>query len=114
MSTLSTQVIDTSRGIPAEGLPVALERHDGEQWVHLTGATTDDDGNIPDLLPDETSLERGTYRLTFDTGTYFAANAEVSFYPVVRIVFEVQHTDEHHHLPLMLSSYGYSTYRTRG
>lgn len=114
MSTLSTQVIDTSRGMPAEGLPVALERHDGDHWVHLTGTTTNEDGGITDLLPDDSPLKRGTYRLTFDTGTYFAANAETSFYPVVRVVFEVQQTDEHHHLPLMLSPYGYSTYRTRG
>ncbi len=112
MSTLSTQVIDTHLGTTAEGVPVALERHDGDHWIHLTGATTNEDGSTTSLLPDEQPLARGTYRLTFDTGTYFAVSDQPSFYPVVHIVFEVQHQHEHHHLPLMISPYGYSTYRT--
>lgn len=112
MSTLSTQVIDTSLGVAVSGLPIAIERHDGERWTHLSGTTTNEDGSVTDILPDDVHLERGTYRLTFDTGTYFAVNNQTCFYPVVRIVFEVLHHDEHHHLPLMLSTYGYSTYRT--
>lgn len=114
MSTLSTQVIDTSRGGPVDGLPVALERHDGELWRHLTGTSTDEEGRIEDLLPDGTPLTRGTYRLTYDTGTYFTANEQPAFYPVIRIVFEVQDDHEHHHIPLLLGPYGYSTCRTLG
>lgn len=113
MSNVTTQVFDTTRGQPADGLPVALERHDGQAWKHVGGAVTNDSGLTPDLML-AGELARGTYRLTFDTGTYFAANDMTGFYPVIRIVFEVAQDHEHHHLPLMLSPYGYSTHRTNG
>lgn len=110
MSKLSTRVFDTARGRPADGLPVALERHTGEDWRHLAGDVTGEDGRVEDLLPPGAELERGTYRLTFDTGTYFAANDMAGIYPVIRVVFEIQRDGVEHHVPLQLSPYGYATH----
>jgi len=106
---LTTQVFDTTQGRFADGLPVALEQHTGEAWEHIGGGVTEEDGSIDGLLPEGEDLERGTYRLTFDTGTYFAANALSSPLPVVRVVFEVARDGERLHLPLALSPHGYST-----
>jgi 5-hydroxyisourate hydrolase len=72
--------------------------------------TTDDDGRI-DNLHAEDRLVRGTYRLTFDTGSYFRVKDQESLYPQVVIVFEVVHTEEHYHIPLLLNPFGYTTYR---
>ena len=111
MSTISTHVLDTAHGIPAEGLPIVLEARDGGGWSEIGGGTTNDDGRVTDLLADGQTLETGVYRMSFDTGRYFADRDQTGFYPVVRIVFEIAAPDEHYHVPLLLSPYGYSTYR---
>lgn len=112
MSTLSTQVIDTARGGAADGMPVALEQRTAHEWTHIGGTVTDEQGRADDLLDDSRKdLEPGTYRLTFDAGTYFAANNMQGLYPVIRVVFDVTREDDHYHLPLQLSPHGYSTYR---
>ena len=103
---ISTHVLDTARGHPAAGLEVVLER-EGEQ---LGRGTTDADGRIGELLPPGAELEDGRYRLTFDTGAYFRDRGEAAFYPEVAVVFTVA-ADEHHHVPLLLSPFGYTTYR---
>jgi 5-hydroxyisourate hydrolase len=72
--------------------------------------TTDDDGRI-DNLHSEARLARGTYRLTFDTGSYSRLEGQESFYPQVVVVFEVARTEEHYHIPLLLNTFGYTTYR---
>jgi 5-hydroxyisourate hydrolase len=111
MSTISTHVLDTAAGHPAEGLPIALEARRGDEWIKLGGGTTNDDGRVRDLLGDGKTLELGVYRMTFSTGVYFDKHDIEGFYPVVRVVFEIQAPDEHYHVPLLLSPYGYSTYR---
>ncbi len=111
MSTISTHVLDTSRGCPAEGLTLRLERQSGDSWTEIGGGTTNDDGRVRDLLHDGGGLALGVYRMTFETGAWFEANQVKGFYPVVRVVFEIQATDEHYHVPLLISPYGYSTYR---
>ncbi len=112
MSTISTHVLDTARGVPAEGLPIALEEETSEGWMRIGGGVTNDDGRVTDLLnPDRDGLAEGVYRMTFDTDAYFEKHDLTGFYPVVRIVFNVQAPDEHYHVPLLLSPYGYSTYR---
>lgn len=112
---ISTHVLDTARGGPAPGVPVALERlTDGGPHTHgteLARATTDADGRVRELLPAGETLRVGGYRLTFDTGAYFAATGTEGFYPVVAVVFTVRDPTQHHHVPLLLSAYGYSTYR---
>jgi 5-hydroxyisourate hydrolase len=107
MSTVSTHVLDTARGLPASGVPVRLSRVGADETVVLATGTTDDDGRITDLVPD---LEPGTYRLWFDVAAYAAASGRDSFFPEVTVTFTI--TDErHHHVPLLLSPFAYSTYR---
>ena len=110
MSRITTHVLDTVRGRPAGGLTVTLERLDPEPDV-LGSGQTDHDGRLRDLLPPDDEFAPGTYRLTFDTGAYFRTQAVKAFYPEVVIVFEVRDAGEHYHVPLLLSPYGYSTYR---
>jgi 5-hydroxyisourate hydrolase len=105
--TLSTHVLDTTRGRPAAGVPVRLDRYVGDTWKTLAEAATDDDGRLRDLP----AGEPGTYRLRFGTGPYFAALGVETFYPEVGVVFTVTDADQHHHVPLLVSPYGYSTYR---
>ena len=109
MSGITTHVLDTSRGRPAEGVPVRLERRHADGWQAVGDSRTDRDGRARDLVSG--SPEAGTYRLTFDTASYFATTGGSGFYPVVAIVFEVRDPAEHHHVPLLLSPFGYSTYR---
>jgi 5-hydroxyisourate hydrolase len=112
MSAITTHVLDTFRGGPASGVPVALEwETEGGGWQLLGKGTTDGDGRLRDLLPPTESLVIGTYRLTFDTETYFRAHNVEGFYPFVQVVFSILDMDAHYHVPLLLSPYGYSTYR---
>ena len=106
--TLSTHVLDAVTGRPARGLALTLERRD-DHWRVLGHGATDADGRCRDLLPGE--LEPATYRLTFDTGSWFAAAGVEAFYPEVSVVFRVTETQRHHHVPLLLSPFAYSTYR---
>ncbi|HEV2149040.1 MAG TPA: hydroxyisourate hydrolase [Longimicrobiaceae bacterium] len=107
MSAITTHVLDTSRGRPAGGVAVRLER--GPEV--LAHGATDADGRLRDLLPAGTPLQPGSYRLVFDTGAYFAGHAADAFYPEVSVVFQVRDAGEHYHVPLLLSPFGYSTYR---
>jgi 5-hydroxyisourate hydrolase len=109
MSTLSTHVLDAVSGLPATGVRVALHRRNGQGWQPLGEAVTDDDGRVRDLAPG--GLGAGVYRLVFATGDYFAATGRSGFYPEVPVVFEVTDPGRHHHVPLLLSPFAYSTYR---
>ena len=109
MSGITTHVLDTSRGCPAVGVPVALERAVDSGWQPVGRGTTDADGRVRDLLA--SPPEAGHYRLSFDTGAYFRAVGEAAFYPEVSVTFVVGHGEEHYHVPLLLSPFGYSTYR---
>jgi len=108
-SPITTHILDTSLGRPAAGVPVRLERLDTE-WSVLAEAETDSDGRVTDLLrPDQ--LVAGTYRMFFDTDSYWERRGEKGFYPFVEIVFSVDEVQEHYHVPLLLNPFGYSTYR---
>jgi 5-hydroxyisourate hydrolase len=107
---ISTHVLDTARGHPAEGVAVTLEHEAGGRWVERGRGTTDADGRVRELLPADTPLADGRYRLTFDTGQYFRTVGHAAFYPEVIVVFTVA-GGGHHHVPLLLSPFGYSTYR---
>jgi 5-hydroxyisourate hydrolase len=102
--TVTTHVLDTSRGRPAEGVPVVLERARGDSWEPVGRATTDADGRARDLG----SAATGRYRLTFDTCAYLG---EEAFYPQVTVEFRVDQGEDHYHVPLLLNPFGYSTYR---
>ena len=106
MASLSTHVLDTSAGRPAAGLHLTLESADG---AVIASGVTDDDGRVGDLAAD---LPRGDHRIRFDTGAWFAGQGVTAFYPEVVVTFTVGgEPDEHFHVPLLLSPYGYSTYR---
>jgi 5-hydroxyisourate hydrolase len=111
MSGLSTHVLDTAAGRPASGVPVRLEVERGGGWAELTRAVTNEDGRVARLLPPDTPLLAATYRLTFETAAYFAAREQACFYPFVSVVFTVRDAAQHHHVPLLLAPFGYSTYR---
>lgn len=110
MSAITTHVLDTALGRPAAGVPVRLSRLDAnsDNSAVLAEATTDDDGRVAELGPDQ--VPAGTYQLRFDTAAYCAATGQECFYPEVTVTFAV--TDQrHHHVPLLLSPFAYSTYR---
>ncbi|HYT29509.1 MAG TPA: hydroxyisourate hydrolase [Actinomycetota bacterium] len=111
MSAITTHVLDISAGRPAAGLAVVLEFLGEEGWTRLGAGATDGDGRVASLLPDGQPVEAGTYRLTFDTGGYFAARGVTGLYPEVVVAFDVADPGDHHHVPLLLSPFGYSTYR---
>ncbi|HVT16336.1 MAG TPA: hydroxyisourate hydrolase [Thermoanaerobaculia bacterium] len=110
MTGITTHVLDTSRGRPASIVPVTLEVRSGRDWRRLAIAATDSDGRAR-LVPAGAALAAGIYRLTFDTGAYFQAHGAEAFFPSVPVVFEVRDPDQSHHVPLLLSPFGYSTYR---
>jgi 5-hydroxyisourate hydrolase len=111
MSQITTHVLDISIGRPAAGVPVTLEiEKTGRGWKELGRGVTDNDGRLRELLA-AGSLKEGTYRLTFDTRSYFASRKVEAFYPQVSVVFEVRRSSEHYHIPLLLSPHGHSTYR---
>jgi 5-hydroxyisourate hydrolase len=108
--SISTHVLDTARGRPAAGVAVTLSRRGADgTWLLVGKAITDDDGRVRELA--STPLETGAYKLEFATAAYFKAAGTSSLYPEVPVVFSVTDPDAHHHIPLLLSPYGYSTYR---
>ena len=109
---ISTHVLDTSIGRPAAGVRVALfVQQEHSAWHELAHATTDANGRIPELIAGSATAAIGTYRLTFDVGGYFGERRVDSFYTIVTVEFVVRDARSHHHVPLLVSPYGYSTYR---
>lgn len=114
---ISTHILDTSRGRPAGQVKVSLERVIDGTFQPVGESTTNDDGRVRSLLPEEPSstaaagLIAGVYRLTFQIADYFKGRGQTCFYPSVSITFDVSSPDEHYHVPLLISSFGYSTYR---
>jgi 5-hydroxyisourate hydrolase len=115
--SVSTHVLDTGRGRPAAGVPVRLDRHAGEavgaagtgdgggrdgSWLPVADGVTDADGRLRDWA---TTTPAGLYRLVFDTA------ACSDFFPQVCVTFTITDAEEHHHVPLLLSPFAYSTYR---
>jgi len=112
MSAITTHVLDTSLGKPGAGISVRLEMSDDVgSWETLAEGTTDSDGRVGDLLKADHDLQKGTYRITFNTADYFLNLKKETFYPYATIVFSVVNNKEHYHVPLLLSGHGYSTYR---
>jgi len=107
MSAITTHILDTSRGQPASGVPVSLEQQSGGAWKLLGHGVTNLDGRLASLLPEDAALAVGIYRLTFDTRAYLPNG----LYPEVTITFQVRDAERHYHIPLLLSPYGYTTYR---
>jgi 5-hydroxyisourate hydrolase len=107
--SLSSHVLDGTRGEPAAGVFVRWEHLVDGQWKRVAQAETGADGRIAHWGVSTTST--GTHRLVFGSGEYFAARGVDTFYPEVVVVFTVTDPDRHHHVPLLLSPFAYSTYR---
>lgn len=110
MSRITTHVLDTSSGKPAEGIRITLTYFKDDAWSELAAGVTNKDGRITDLISDKMKLDNGIYKMNFETGVYFKGKEIKNFYPYIEIVFEIR-SDEHYHIPLLLSPFGYTTYR---
>jgi len=110
VSQITTHVLDTTKGMTAPGINVILYHHQSNNWIEVANGLTNMDGRIADLLPNEILLEHGTYKLKFETKFYFDQLELPTFYPFVEIVFDIEKS-QHYHIPLLISPFGYSTYR---
>lgn len=110
MSKITTHILDTSLGKPAQQVSVVLYQQENENWIVIANGNTNADGRVTDLLSNEMSLNAGIYKLKFDTKKYFNKLGSQAFYPFVEIVFEIKN-EAHYHVPLLLNPFGYSTYR---
>ena len=108
---LSVHVLNLVDGMPSTDVVVTLEKLDGERWALLNTASTNAQGRITALLPDNTPLGNGTYQVTFKTGKWFAERKTKTFFPEIPVIFQSDGSVPHYHIPLLLSQYGYSTYR---
>ncbi len=112
MNGISTHILDIAVGKPAKDVSVRLEKQNiSADWRLLTSARTDQDGRCAQLLPEGEDLSAGIYRLSFDTGSYYALQKIDALYPVVEVTFLARDGESHFHIPLLLSPNGYTTYR---
>jgi 5-hydroxyisourate hydrolase len=110
-SPITTHVLDVSTGRPASSVAVILQvQAAGAEWKELARGVTDSNGRAANLISSG-KLATGNYRLRFDIGAYFAARQAASFFPYVEITFAVGDSAQHYHVPLLVSPYGYTTYR---
>jgi 5-hydroxyisourate hydrolase len=112
MTGISTHVLDTARGKPAGDVPLLLERSEAsDRWRVIGEGRTDQNGRCAQLLNAGEKLTAGSYRISFDTKSYFTSQKIDGLYPLVQVQFTVRAGEEHYHIPLLLSPNGYSTYR---
>lgn len=111
---ITTHVLDTAIGRPGAGIAIELDIAEGSSWKKVGSGTTDSDGRLKTLTP-AGPVAPGTYKLRFATGAYFSTSLEAedraAFFPLVEIHFTVVDGTQHFHVPLLLSPFGYSTYR---
>ncbi|MFG0518210.1 hydroxyisourate hydrolase [Kluyvera intermedia] len=109
--TLSVHILNQQTGIPSKAVTVTLEKQNPAGWDMLAKCKTDNDGRIKSLYPDNQDMQPGVYKVTFKTGDYFKSEKLSSFFPEVPVLFTVTKMNEKLHIPLLLSQYGYSTYK---
>ena len=109
--TLSVNILNQQTGLPSPGVQIELDKQQGESWQHIATGKTDADGRIKSLYPQAENMEPGVYKVTFKTGDYFKSQNMNTFFPVVPVIFNVTKQNQKLHIPLLLSQYGYSTYR---
>lgn len=108
---MSVHVLNIENGLPSPDVNVTLEQKQDDGWEELNAAVTGENGRINALYPEDMALENGTYRVTFDTGEWFENHDTETFFPEIPVVFAINGELDHYHIPLLLSPYGYSTYR---
>ena len=112
MSPITTHILDTARGKPARGITVVIEISLGaDGWTELANGVTDGDGRIAEFTPPLTTLKSGVYRARFFTAAYFTAIGTHGFYPEVNLIVQIDDPAQHYHIPLLLSPFGFTTYR---
>ena len=111
MTQITSHILDTSVGKPAEGILITLQQQTGDSWLMLGSTTTDADGRVADFTQTEEVLVAGIYKLTFYLSEYYARDDRPTFYPHVDVAFEIDGDGQHYHVPLLLNPFGYSTYR---
>ncbi len=109
--TLSVHILNQQTGLPSPDVTVTLEKQQQGGWTTLASGKTDADGRIKSLYPQEGDMQPGVYKVTFKTGEYFHAHKQASFFPEIPVLFSVSRSNEKLHIPLLLSQYGYSTYK---
>lgn len=109
--TLSVHILNQQTGLPSPGVQIELDKQQGESWQHIATGKTDADGRIKSLYPQAENMEPGVYKVTFKTGDYFKSQNMNTFFPVIPVIFNVTKQNQKLHIPLLLSQYGYSTYR---
>ncbi|EHN8831856.1 hydroxyisourate hydrolase [Enterobacter hormaechei] len=109
--TLSVHVLDQQTGMPPADVAVTLEKQEQDKWTPIASGKTDHDGRIKSLYPQDQDMAPGVYKVTFKTADYFHGKKLESFFPEVPVLFTVTRTNEKLHIPLLLSQYGYSTYK---
>jgi 5-hydroxyisourate hydrolase/2-oxo-4-hydroxy-4-carboxy-5-ureidoimidazoline decarboxylase len=110
VSQITTHVLDTSTGIPGKEISIRLQALRNNVWQTIAQGITNNDGRIPDLLPQERNLKPDTYKMVFDIGNYYSEQNTKTFYPKVEIIFST-FDETHYHVPLLVNPFGYSTYR---
>jgi len=108
---ISVHVLDLQSGKPTAGVRVTLEARAGEGWRELAGGVTDAQGRIAALYPEGKPVSTGDYRIVFQTGEHYARQKQATFFPRIPVEFTVDAPGQHYHIPLLLSPFGYSTYR---
>ena len=108
---LSVHVLNLENGLPSPGVNVTLEKHVDNGWQPLAQGVTNEQGRIGELFPAKLAFEAGEYRVVFKTGEYFKKTGRETFFPEIPVIFEVKNAEQHYHIPLLLSPYGFSTYR---
>ena len=111
MSQITTHILDTARGCPASGVTITLSRMEQDEWTETGSGKTNEDGRVPGLCAQGTVLDAGTYRMHFAVSQYFEAIEAPVFYPWAEVVFNIDGNGQHYHIPLLISPFGYSTYR---
>jgi hydroxyisourate hydrolase len=110
MGQVTKHVLDTSAGMPGKEISVRLLQSVNNEWKTIAQGITNADGRVPDLLPGGRTLSAGNCKIIFETGDYYAKQNIKTFYPAVEILFTI-FDDSHYHVPLLISPFGYSTYR---
>ncbi|EJR0425465.1 hydroxyisourate hydrolase [Klebsiella pneumoniae] len=107
----TSHILNQQTGLPSPGVQIELDKQQGESWQHIATGKTDADGRIKSLYPQAENMEPGVYKVTFKTGDYFKSQNMNTFFPVIPVIFNVTKQNQKLHIPLLLSQYGYSTYR---
>lgn len=108
---LSVHVLNLQDGLPSAGVSVVLEKQEGNKWTQLSEGVTNEQGRIPALYPKDGAIEKGNYRVTFKTGQWFEQHKTSTFFPEIPVIFKADGSVPHYHIPLLVSPYGFSSYR---